>query len=230
VRLTGVAMTGVTNDSGVYTLTGLPLATTVSIEATRVGLAPARIDSVRLNQRIVTQDLIIAAAPMVIRSVTTPVDPTTGVKMQMLVASLTAGSYYGGVNFAALTAALDSAGVPGSFLATEDNFRYMKDLHSRNLFIPIVGDFAGPKAIRSVGNYLRAHGTTLTAFYTSNVEEYLFSNQVWRAFYDNAATLPVTPSSVFIRSGSSTCPIAAFLAAVSAGRVRTSSDATRCVM
>ena len=29
---------------------------------------------------------------------------------------------------------------------------------SRNLIVPIVGDFAGPKALRAVGAYLREHG------------------------------------------------------------------------
>ena len=47
-----------------------------------------------------------------------------------------------------------------SFLATEDRFRFVKDLQSRNLIVPVVGDFAGPSAIRRVGDYLRAHGGT----------------------------------------------------------------------
>ena len=38
----------------------------------------------------------------------------------------------------------------------------------------IVGNFAGPKALRAVGSYLRQLGATVSAFYTSNVEMYLF--------------------------------------------------------
>jgi hypothetical protein len=138
-------------------------------------------------------------------------------------------SYYGGVNFAALTMATDDDGYPRGFLSSEDNYRFVKDLHTRNMFIPVVGDFAGPKAIRTVGQYLRDHGTTLTAFYTSNVESYLFQNNVWQAFYRNVETLPVTPRSVFIRGGTSLCPIGAFLAAFNAGRVTTCPDATGCM-
>jgi hypothetical protein len=138
-------------------------------------------------------------------------------------------NYYGGINFAALTMATDDDGYPRGFLSSEDNYHFVKDLHARNLFIPVVGDFAGPKAIRAVGQYLRDHGTTLTAFYTSNVETYLFQNNVWAPFYRNVATLPLSASSVFIRGGTSLCPMRAFLAAVEAGRVTTYPDATSCM-
>jgi hypothetical protein len=137
-------------------------------------------------------------------------------------------SFYGGINFAALSASVDAMGITRSFLSSEDHYRFMKDLETKNLLIPVVGDFAGPKAIRGVGQYLRDHDATITAFYTSNVEQYLFSNNVWSAFYDNVATLPVTPASAFIRSGSSLCPISAFLAAYTAGRVLRYADAQRC--
>jgi hypothetical protein len=64
-----------------------------------------------------------------------------------------------------------------------------------------VGDFAGPTAIRSVGRYLKEHDATLTAFYTSNVEQYLFQqDDAWRRFYDNLAALPIDATSVVIRS------------------------------
>jgi hypothetical protein len=88
-----------------------------------------------------------------------------------------------------------------SFLATEANFRVLKDLESKNLVIPVVGDFGGPKAIRAVGKYLKDHGATVTAFYTSNVEQYLFrEEQTWRNYYENVATLPLDSTSMFIRS------------------------------
>ena len=51
--------------------------------------------------------------------------------------------------------------------------RSLKDLQSRNLVVPVVGDFGGPKAIRAIGEYLKSHGATVAAFYLSNVEQYL---------------------------------------------------------
>jgi hypothetical protein len=87
-----------------------------------------------------------------------------------------------------------------SYLATEENYRALRDLELRNLVVPIVGDFAGPKALRSIGAYLREHGATVTAFYTSNVEQYLFRGDEWQRFYANVASMPRTPRSTFIRA------------------------------
>jgi hypothetical protein len=89
---------------------------------------------------------------------------------------------------------------PGNFLATEEDYRFVRDLQLRNLIIPVVGDFAGPKALASVGEYLRKNGYTVSAFYTSNVERFLFQNDVFQAFAENVRKLPIAADSVFIRS------------------------------
>ena len=94
----------------------------------------------------------------------------------------------------------DMDGVNRSYLATEDNFRWLKSFEEKNLIVPVVGDFAGPKALRSVGRYVRAHGTFVKAFYVSNVEQYLFQDGLFDDFARNVATLPVDASSVFVRS------------------------------
>ena len=106
--------------------------------------------------------------------------------------------------------------------------------------MPVVGDFGGPKAIRAVGRYLRDHGATVGAFYTSNVEMYLFQSDAWKRFYENVATMPVDARSTFIRSvsnrgqafrsasgtGSATrlCSIADLLASFQSGRIRSYYD------
>jgi len=64
-----------------------------------------------------------------------------------------------------------------------------------------VGDFAGQKAIRSVAKYLKDRDAYVTAFYLSNVEQYLFQqDDDWNKFYHNVETLPVDSSANFIRS------------------------------
>ena len=104
-------------------------------------------------------------------------------------------------SYADVMTATDEAGQKRSYLATETNFRALKRLESDNAIVPLVGDFAGPKAIRTVGQYVRNHGATITAFYTSNVEQYLFQqDEDWRRFFSNVATLPVDSTSVFIRA------------------------------
>ena len=74
-------------------------------------------------------------------------------------------------NYADLMLANDGEGVDRSYLATEDRFAALKAFEQRNLLVPVVGDFAGDKAIHAVGRYLKQHGAIVGAFYLSNVEQ-----------------------------------------------------------
>lgn len=85
-----------------------------------------------------------------------------------------------------------------SFLASEEAFKFMQDLESRNLLVPVVGDFSGPKAIRAVGQYIRDRGETVMAFYLSNVEDYLPMGGTWERFCSSVASLPLAESSTYI--------------------------------
>jgi hypothetical protein len=102
--------------------------------------------------------------------------------------------------FGSLMAEDDGAGTNRGWLGTESAFRAVKSMHARNLIVPIVGDFAGGKALRSVAGYLAMHAARVSVFYTSNVEQYLFQNRVNVPFYENVAALPTDTSSLFIRS------------------------------
>jgi hypothetical protein len=104
------------------------------------------------------------------------------------------------VTYAALMSAGDPAiGRSRTYLASEEHFGVIRELERRNLLVPLVGDFAGPKALRALGAYLKEHGATVTAFYVSNVEDYLQRNGVWPKFCANVAALPLNDTSVFIR-------------------------------
>jgi hypothetical protein len=104
-------------------------------------------------------------------------------------------------SYAALQIETDSAGVHRSYMASEANFRALREIELNNLLVPVVGDFAGAKAIRAVGDYLKQNKATVTAFYLSNVEQYLFQqSDDWRKFYTNVGTLPLDSASTFIRS------------------------------
>jgi hypothetical protein len=95
----------------------------------------------------------------------------------------------------------DGAGMERAYLANERNFRVIKEMEEKNLILGVTGDFTGPKALRAVGDYVRARHATITAFYVSNVEFYLFrQSDDWRKFYENVKTLPIDDSSTFIRS------------------------------
>jgi hypothetical protein len=103
-------------------------------------------------------------------------------------------------NYSQLMVADDSYGEQRSYLASEENYKFMRDMEMKNLVVPIVGDFAGPKSIRAIGQYLKDHNATVTAFYLSNVEQYLYSDGKLLDFFKNAATLPMDTSSTFIRT------------------------------
>jgi hypothetical protein len=113
---------------------------------------------------------------------------------------ITPGSNGAFPSYAELMTATDTSTVARSFLASEDNFHIVKDLETRNLIVPVVGNFAGPKAIREVARYLRLHDTAVSAFYVSNVEQYLGREGGLEEFCASAATLPVDDTSMFIRS------------------------------
>jgi hypothetical protein len=103
-------------------------------------------------------------------------------------------------SYAELMMATDSMGTEHSYVATEQSFRALRAFERNNLLVPVVGDFAGDKAIRAVGSYLTEHGATVNYVYTSNVEQYLFQSDAWRRYYANIALLPLSPRSTFIRS------------------------------
>ena len=132
-------------------------------------------------------------------------------------------------SYAELQMGMDLDGQPRAFLASEDNYAVLRSLEQRNLLVPIVGDFAGPKALKAIGRYVADQGATITAYYTSNVEQYLFQNGVWQAFYANVATLPVDERSTFIRSarGQNVLdPIQLLLRDVAEGRIHTYASIT----
>jgi hypothetical protein len=105
------------------------------------------------------------------------------------------------ITYARLQSLTNVAGINMAFLASEENYQTLRAMHMKNLIVPVVGNFSGPKAIRGVGEYLKQHGGTVGAFYLSNVEQYLFRQyDDAPRFYRNVETLPLDSSSTFIRS------------------------------
>ncbi|HUF47928.1 MAG TPA: hypothetical protein VMM93_08930 [Vicinamibacterales bacterium] len=94
----------------------------------------------------------------------------------------------------------DWTGEQRSYLATEALYQSIRTMQQRNLVVPVMGNFAGPTALRAVGEWIRERRAVVSAFYVSNVEQYLFQDGLFEAFAANVATLPVGPSSTFIRS------------------------------
>jgi hypothetical protein len=98
-----------------------------------------------------------------------------------------------------LLAAKDPEGRQSGFLASEEPFRFVQQLERDHRVIPLVGDFGGKQALTALGAELRRRQLTVSVFYVSNVEQYLFENGVWAQWVKNVEALPTDDRSLFIR-------------------------------
>lgn len=103
-------------------------------------------------------------------------------------------------DFRRLAIELDRDRRQASFLATEAAFRVVKDLQARNLIVPVVGNFGGNKALAEIARWMSDHGERLSAFYTSNVEQYLYRDGGFEEFVAGVERMPRRNQAVFIRS------------------------------
>ncbi len=94
----------------------------------------------------------------------------------------------------------DLAGRPASYVASEEAFARVKRMQSENRVIPVVGDLAGQHALPRIGEAVAEMGLTVSAFYTSNVEFYLWAADTFDRFAETVAALPTDDRSMIIRS------------------------------
>jgi hypothetical protein len=94
----------------------------------------------------------------------------------------------------------DSERHAGNYLASEASFQFVKRMHARDLIIPVVGNLSGPAAMDAIGRFLNGRGERLSAFYTSNVEFYLFREGSFPQFVRNLGRIPHARDAVVIRS------------------------------
>jgi hypothetical protein len=102
-----------------------------------------------------------------------------------------------GPSYRALMTSRDVGGLPRSYLASDEAFAIVKELHARNLVVPVVGDFGRAGALVRVSEYVQRHGSSVSAFYGSNVEVYL-TNQQRVTFCNSLASLPAGTLTWFI--------------------------------
>src|SRR5262249_40356425 len=87
-----------------------------------------------------------------------------------------------------------------NYLASESDFLFVKSLEARDAVVPVVGDVAGPHAMRAIAEAIAGRGTHVSAFYVSNIETYLFRDGQFSRFVENVNHLPRDAHSVIIRS------------------------------
>jgi hypothetical protein len=103
-------------------------------------------------------------------------------------------------NWRMLILAKDLDNRRANYLASEEGFRFLKDLERRNLVVPVTGDLSGPHALAAIGQEIARRGLHVSVFYVSNVEQYLFQGGGFDPFAETVSALPRDEHSVIIRS------------------------------
>lgn len=94
----------------------------------------------------------------------------------------------------------DGSGRRASYLASEEDFEFVREMQLRNLVVPVVGDLAGDRALAAIGRDAAARGLRISALYASNVEFYLMRDGSFERWARTVASLPRDERSVMIRS------------------------------
>jgi hypothetical protein len=104
-------------------------------------------------------------------------------------------------SFGQLVMAADKEGHRVGYLADETAFQLVRAMEAEDRIVPVVGNVAGDKAVRAVGEYATEHHLVVSAFYLSNVEQYLMNRDGgFPEFARNVKSLPHDSASVIIRS------------------------------
>jgi hypothetical protein len=94
----------------------------------------------------------------------------------------------------------DRTGRQRSFLASEDDYQFVRSLERAGKVIPVVGDVAGKRAMPAIAAWMRRASLQLSTLYISNVEDYLFRGDTFDSYVANVKALPRAPGAVVIRS------------------------------
>jgi hypothetical protein len=121
-----------------------------------------------------------------------------GVSLRFESTGRAARSYY--PTYRELLLETDRAGRRWNFLASEDDFQFVRSLQQRDLVVPVTGDLAGPSALARIGVLMKERGDWLAAIYTSNVEFYISRGSGFDRFIQNLSSLPHSDKSLVIRS------------------------------
>jgi len=134
-----------------------------------------------------------------------------------------------------LLLATDARGHAWNYLASEDDFQFLRGLEERDGVIPVVGDLAGPHAMRAIAADIAQRGEHVSVFYVSNVENYLFRDGSFQRYQENITRLPRNSKSLVIRSifsgagqsVSRTQPLEQMVADIARGSYRSYADLMR---
>lgn len=104
-------------------------------------------------------------------------------------------------SFGTLMIETDRAGRQISYLADESAYQFVRSMQINDRIIPVVGNVAGDKAVKAIALFAMERHLTVSAFYLSNVEQYLMGRDGgFDTYAKNVSMLPRDSTSVIIRS------------------------------
>ena len=95
---------------------------------------------------------------------------------------------------------VDREGRRASYLSTEERYRRVRRLQLEDRVLPVVADLAGDTGLKAIGALLEERGLRVSAFYTSNVEFYLYGDRTFPRFIENLRALPLAEDAVLIKA------------------------------
>ncbi|HEX9756137.1 MAG TPA: hypothetical protein VGA42_10550 [Gemmatimonadales bacterium] len=123
---------------------------------------------------------------------------TDGLELRFASAGRAPRAFY--PTYRELMTARDRSGQLGHFLVAETHYWFLRDLHTRDRVIPVVGDLAGPRALAAIGRDIAGRNLVISALYVSNVEFYLFGSGTFDRYAATVRGLPRDRRSVMVRS------------------------------
>lgn len=104
-------------------------------------------------------------------------------------------------SFGGLMVATDRAGRQIGYLADENAFQFVRRMQLADRIIPVSGNVAGERAMKALTQYAVDRHLNVSAFYLSNVEQYLMGRDGgFDSYAHNVSMLPHDSTSVIIRS------------------------------
>jgi hypothetical protein len=95
----------------------------------------------------------------------------------------------------------DAKGRQENFLQSQDDYDFVRDMHRKNLIIPLVGNFGGEKTLRHLGKWLTGQNLQVSVFYVSSVEYHIRnSGTIWTNWLANFDSLPWEENGILIRT------------------------------
>ena len=94
----------------------------------------------------------------------------------------------------------DRSNTPGHFLARDSTYQTVRSLQIGDRLIPLTGNFASPKCLPKLADWLKARRLAVSIFYLADVEFFLVRSGLYPAFAAHLARLPWAPGAVLIRT------------------------------